>query len=61
MKSTHSPAVFTIAILFSILGGFFIGAFFGKSVFQMASLLVHLASRRSRSDQDRMKFELLLQ
>lgn len=61
MRDSNKATTFLLGILIGLLGGFFIGAFFGKSVFQLASLLIQLATKGSRSDQDRMKFELLLQ
>lgn len=59
--SSNSGTTLLLGILIGLLGGFLIGAFFGKSVFQLATLLVHMVTKGTRSDQDRMKFELLLQ
>ena len=53
-------ATFLVGILIGVLGGFFIGAFFGKSIFQLATMLIHLVTK-GKSDQDRIKLELLLQ
>lgn len=61
MSNTSNATTFILGILIGLFGGFLIGAFLGKSVFQLASLLVHLVTRGSKSDEDRMKFELLLQ
>lgn len=61
MNNTSNATTLMVGILIGLFGGFLIGAFLGKSVFQLASLLIHLVSRGSKSDKDRMKFELLLQ
>lgn len=61
MKNSNRATTLLLGIVIGMFGGFFIGAFFGKSIFQLASLLIHLLTRGSRSDEDRMKFELLLQ
>lgn len=60
MNGSNKAAAFMLGILIGVLGGFLIGAFFGKSVFQLASMLIHVATK-GKSDEDRMKFELLLQ
>ena len=60
MKSRNASTLI-LGILIGLFGGFFIGALFGKSVFQLASFLIHLLTQKTRSDEDRMKFELLLQ
>ena len=61
MKHSSNATTLLVGILIRLFGGFFIGAFFGKSVFQLASLLIHMVTKGSKSDQERMKFELLLQ
>ena len=61
MKNTNTATTFLVGIIIGLFGGFLIGAFFGKSIFQLASLLIHLVTKGSKSDEDRMKFELLLQ
>lgn len=61
MNNSNNVTTFLVGILIGLLGGFFIGAFFGKSIFQLASLLIHMVTKGSKSDKDRMKFELLLQ
>lgn len=60
MASKNSGTNLLLGLFIGLLGGFFLGAFFGKSVFQLASLLAHMVSK-GRSDEERMKFELLLQ
>jgi len=47
--------------MIGMFGGFLLGAVLGKSVFQMAAVLIHTLNRQTRSDRERMKFELLLQ
>ena len=61
MKHSNNATTLLVGILIGLFGGFFIGAFFGKSVFQLASLLIHMVTKGSKSDHDRLKFELLLQ
>lgn len=60
MNTSNKAATFFVGIMIGLLGGFFIGAFFGKSIFQLATLLIHMVSR-DKSDKDRIKLELLLQ
>lgn len=61
MKNSNTATTLLVGIIIGVFGGFLIGAFFGKSVFQLASLLIHMVTRGSKSDKERMKFELLLQ
>lgn len=61
MKNSNNATILFVGIIIGLFGGFFIGAFFGKSVFQLATMLVQLVTKGSKSDKDRMKFELLLQ
>lgn len=61
MKNSNTATTLLVGIIIGVFGGFLIGAFFGKSVFQIASLLIHMVTRGSKSDKERMKFELLLQ
>lgn len=59
--NSNNMSTLLLGILIGMVGGFVLGAFLGKSVFQLATVLMHLVSRQAKSDQDRMKFELLLQ
>ncbi len=59
--SSNNVTTLIVGILIGMTGGFVLGAFLGKSVFQLATVLIHLVSRQGKSDQERMKFELLLQ
>lgn len=60
MKNSNSATTFLVGLVIGLLGGFLIGAFLGKSVFQLASLLIQMLTK-SKSEQDRIKLELLLQ
>lgn len=61
MKDSSNLKTLLLGILIGAMGGFLIGALFGKSIFQLASILLQLPRRNAKSDEDRMKFELLLQ
>ncbi|MCO5218487.1 MAG: hypothetical protein M9953_00265 [Thermomicrobiales bacterium] len=61
MNSNNSVAVLFTGLLIGLLGGFLLGALVGRSVFQLANVLIQTASRQTRSDKEKMKFELLLQ
>lgn len=61
MKSCNNATVLFTGLFIGVLGGFFIGALVGRNVFQLANVLIQSMNRQSRSDQDKMKFELLLQ
>jgi uncharacterized membrane protein YoaK (UPF0700 family) len=43
------------------VAGFVLGAFLGKYALHLVSLLIGAIDRRSASDEDRLKFEVLLQ
>lgn len=60
MSSSNSVKTLILGLIIGLFGGFILGALFGKSVFQLASFLIELA-KQQRTDEDRMKFELLLQ
>ena len=59
--NSNNASTLLLGILIGLFGGFVLGAFLGKSVFQLATVLMHLVNRQGKTDQDRMKFELLLQ
>lgn len=44
-----------------LLTGIVVGVFFGKYLLQLMSLLYNMIDRRGTSDEERLKFELLLQ
>lgn len=60
MSAPNNGKTLILGLIIGLFGGFLLGAFFGKSVFQLASFLIDLVNQQ-RSDEDRMKFELLLQ
>ena len=55
------PITFVVGVATGVFGGFVLGVFFGKYVLQLVSLLYGVIDRRGGSDEDRLKFELLLQ
>lgn len=55
------PITFVVGVATGVFGGFLLGVFFGKYVLQLFSLLYGVIDRRGGSDEDRLKFELLLQ
>jgi uncharacterized membrane protein YeiH len=55
------PITFIVGVMTGVFGGFVLGVLFGKYVLQLFSLLYNLVDRRGGSDEDRLKFELLLQ
>lgn len=61
MSKQGGPITFAFGATAGILGGFILGVFFGKYLLQLVSLLYSTIDRRSTSNEDRLKFELLLQ
>lgn len=61
MFNSSGPVIFTAGVSIGGLGGFVLGAFFGKYLLHLVSFLVGVVDRRGSSDEDRLKFELLLQ
>lgn len=61
MFKQGGPITFVVGAAAGVFGGFVLGAFFGKYVLQLTSLLYHSVDRRGSSDDDRLKFELMLQ
>lgn len=61
MKSGNNVTVLFVGLLLGVFGGFLLGALVGRSVFQLANVLLQTVSRQGRSDEEKMKFELLLQ
>lgn len=55
------PFTFAIGAAAGLFGGFVLGIFFGKYLIQLISLLYSMIDRRGGSDEERLKFELLLQ
>lgn len=61
MFKQGGPITFAVGAATGIFGGFLLGVFFGKYLLQLISLLYGMIDRRSSSDEERLKFELLLQ
>lgn len=61
MFKQGGPITFALGAVAGTFGGFLLGVFFGKYLLQMFSLLYSMVDRRSTSDNERLKFELLLQ
>ena len=61
MFKKGGPITFFVGATGGLFGGFVLGVFFGKYLLQLISLLYSMVDRRSTSDEDRLKFELLLQ
>lgn len=55
------PITFALGVTVGGLGGFVLGAFLGKYLLHLVSFLIGVVDRRGSSDEDRLKFELLLQ
>lgn len=61
MFKNNGPITFTAGITVGGLAGFILGAILGKYVFHLATVLVAALDRRHGSDEERLRFELLLQ
>jgi hypothetical protein len=59
--NTSGPVTFTVGAAVGGLGGFVLGALFGKYVFHLATVLVAALDRRHGAEEERLRFELLLQ
>ena len=57
----NGPITFSIGATVGGLAGFVLGALLGKYALHVLSLLIGAIDRRGTSDEDRLKFELLLQ
>lgn len=57
----NGPITFSIGAMVGALAGFILGAFLGKYALHLVSMLIGAVDRRGSSDDDRLKFELLLQ
>lgn len=61
MFKNNGPITFTAGVAVGGLGGFILGAILGKYVFHLATVLFGALDRRNGSDEERLRFELLLQ
>ncbi len=57
----NGPVTFSIGATVGGLAGFVLGAFLGKYALHVLSMVIGAIDRRGTSDEDRLKFELLLQ
>lgn len=61
MFKNGGPITFVVGAATGLFGGVILGVFFGKYLLEVISLLYSIIDRRSGSDEERLKFELLLQ
>jgi len=57
----NGPITFSVGATVGGLAGFVLGAFLGKYALHVLAMLFGAIDRRGTSDEDRLKFELLLQ
>jgi hypothetical protein len=57
----NGPVTFSIGAVLGALGGFVLGALLGKYALHLMSMLIGVVDRRSSTDEDRLRFEVLLQ
>ncbi len=57
----NGPVTFSIGAMLGALAGFVLGAFLGKYALHLVSMLIGVVDRRASSDEDRLRFEVLLQ
>lgn len=61
MQSNTSMLTLILATIGAATAGFVLGALLGRYIVQMVSMIWALVDRRDRSDEERLRFELLLQ
>lgn len=61
MKSDNSVLTLVFASIGAATVGFVLGAMLGRSLAHLLSMLWAFVDRRDRSDNERLRFELLLQ
>lgn len=61
MKSSTSVLTLILASIGAATIGFVLGAVLGRYIVQLLSMIWAFVDRRDRADQERLKFELLLQ
>jgi hypothetical protein len=57
----NGPITFILGTLTGAFAGFILGAFLGKYLLHLVSMLIGAVDRRGTSDDERLKFELMLQ
>lgn len=57
----NGPITFLLGGIAGGFAGFVLGAFLGKYVLHVLSMLIGAIDRRSATDDERLKFELMLQ
>lgn len=60
-KRTNGPVFFSLGLGVGAVGGLVVGVLIGKQILHLAGMLIGLIERRSSDDDERLKFELLLQ
>lgn len=58
---TNGPVFFSLGAAVGAVGGLIVGILIGKQILHLAGMLVGLIDRRTSDDDERLKFELLLQ
>ncbi len=58
---TNGPVFFSLGLGVGALGGLVLGVLIGKQILHLAEMLIGFVDRRSADDDERLKFELLLQ
>lgn len=57
----NGPITFSIGATMGGLAGFVLGAFLGKYALHLISMVIGFVDRRGSSDDDQLRFEVLLQ
>ena len=57
----NGPITFLLGTLIGSLAGFVLGALLGKYALHLISLLIGAVDRRGSAEDERLKFELMLQ
>lgn len=61
MKSDTSVLTLVLATIGAATAGFVLGTLLGRYIIQLFSMIWGFVDRRDRSDEERLRFELLLQ
>lgn len=60
-RRSNGPLFFSFGVGVGAVGGLVVGVLIGKQVLHLAGMLIGLIDRRASDDEERLKFELLLQ